>query len=74
MASVQEQLSYVIIENDPQIAIQTIMGAIKARSIIVNIVRDIVVLASAIWNIEFVYCRRYANRLDSSERGLSPYC
>lgn len=61
---------HVIIKSGIQIAISAIMGAIKPPSIIPNIVVDILVLASAIRNINIAYCSRhmqYSNRYNSEK-------
>lgn len=60
MATIQTK---IILESDSQIAIRAIMGAIKALNTITNIIEDILVLASAIRNIKFVYRNRHANIL-----------
>lgn len=52
----------MITESDSQIAILAITGAIKAPSIISNIVKDIVALVSTVRNINFVYCNRYTKK------------
>lgn len=55
MASIQKKLSHVIIESDSQITIRAILSATKAPCIIVNIVADIVVLASEVRNIKIFH-------------------
>lgn len=56
-------MSIVIVESDYQIAIQAITSAVKVSSLIHNIVKDSIVLASAIRNIQFVYCDIYTNKV-----------
>lgn len=53
--TIQAKLFNFFIESDSQAVITAIMGANKAPSIISNIVADILVLASTVTNIKFVF-------------------
>lgn len=54
MSSIQKPHSQIIIENNSQVSIKAILRDIKTPDIIVNIVVDVVMLASVIRNIKFV--------------------
>lgn len=56
LVSIQKRLSNVIVESDSQIVIRVITSDIKTPNQICNIIADIIVLASAIKNIEFICC------------------
>lgn len=63
LTTIQKQLSNSIIEGDSHIAIQSTTDKIKAKSQIPNLISDIIALAKAIKNINFIYYNRSSNRL-----------
>lgn len=51
-----------------------IAGAVKAPSLVSNIVADIVVLTSAVRNIKFIYYNKYVNKLDETKAKKVHHC
>lgn len=64
LTAIQKWLSNVIIESNLRILIHAITGDIKAPSQISNIIGNIIILAKAIKNADFMYCNRFASKLD----------
>lgn len=60
----QMKLSNIIVENDSHIAINSIIGKIKAQSQITSLIKDITTLVEAITIIKFSYCNKIANKLE----------
>lgn len=70
--TIQIQLSSIIIENDFEIAIQSIIRKIKKSRQISNLLSDIIVLAKIVINIQLIYCNRLTNELtDDITKGCS---
>lgn len=61
--AIYENYSKVIVESDPLIAIQALNGKSVPPLHICNLVEDIIMLAQEVDNINFVSCRRSANKL-----------
>lgn len=61
--AIQAKTDNLIIESNSQLLINSIIGKTKVPSQFVNLVNDILLLVRNFRNIQFIYCKRAANRM-----------